>query len=235
MYISANAQGITVTYKTEPKMESININVDNPAIAEALRSQMAAGMTSTRFLLYNNGESVYQSKAKNADDNMMKEQSSSGITIIMVENDNSLYKNQKANRLISQEYIMDKAFLISEELEKPDWALQNEKKEIAGYTCSKATNKEETVTAWYCAAIPINDGPYIYWGLPGLIMQVETETLLITATEVSQTADLSQIKEPTSGKKTSREEFEKIRLKKMEEMGAQSGSGTNVKIDIINP
>lgn len=232
--MSVNAQGIMVTYKTEPKMESIDISVDNPAIAEAIRSQMAAGMTTIRYLLYNNGESIYRSKV-NSTDEAMPEQASSGITIVVVNNDNSLYKNQKENRQVAQEYIMDKAFLITEKLNDFGWVLSNEKKEVAGYSCNKAISKDGNVTAWYCAAIPVNDGPYVYWGLPGVILQVETAAQLITATEVNRATSMEQIQVPTSGKKVAREEFEKTREKKMKEMSEISGGGSDVKIDIIKP
>jgi GLPGLI family protein len=55
-----------------------------------------------------------------------------------------------------------------------DWELQNGKKTIAGLTCSKATTKYggREYTAWYTTEIPIPDGPYIFNGLPGLIVKV---------------------------------------------------------------
>lgn len=55
-----------------------------------------------------------------------------------------------------------------------DWELQNETKTIAGLTCSKAMTNYggREYTAWYTTEIPISDGPYIFNGLPGLIVKV---------------------------------------------------------------
>jgi GLPGLI family protein len=46
---------------------------------------------------------------------------------------------------------------------------------IAGIQCYKATTQYggRTYIAWYSPQIPINDGPYIFHGLPGLITKVE--------------------------------------------------------------
>jgi len=54
------------------------------------------------------------------------------------------------------------------------WKLKNETKTIAGLTCSKATTNygRREYTAWFTTEIPISDGPYIFNGLPGLIVKV---------------------------------------------------------------
>lgn len=45
---------------------------------------------------------------------------------------------------------------------------------IKNYLCYKAQTDYggRKYTAWYCPEIPISDGPYKFWGLPGLIMQI---------------------------------------------------------------
>ena len=45
---------------------------------------------------------------------------------------------------------------------------------IKNYVCNKATVKLEgrEYTAWYTSEIPISDGPYKFWGLPGLILKI---------------------------------------------------------------
>ena len=57
---------------------------------------------------------------------------------------------------------------------KLDWALSSEEKELQGYVCKKATcsYRGRDYTAWYCPDIPINDGPYVFNGLPGLILEI---------------------------------------------------------------
>ncbi len=43
-----------------------------------------------------------------------------------------------------------------------------------GYTCHKATTeyRGRKYTAWYTTDIPISSGPYIFEGLPGLILAI---------------------------------------------------------------
>ncbi|MBG6062465.1 GLPGLI family protein [Flavobacterium sp. CG_9.1] len=68
---------------------------------------------------------------------------------------------------------------IIEKLTKFDWRLINESKTINGYACKKATttntayNSNQSIVAWFTEAIPVNDGPAQYHGLPGFIIQIE--------------------------------------------------------------
>ena len=57
---------------------------------------------------------------------------------------------------------------------KIDWTLSQEKREIAGFICQKATAfafGREWI-AWFTSEIPMSDGPYKFRGLPGLIIEV---------------------------------------------------------------
>lgn len=51
----------------------------------------------------------------------------------------------------------------------------NEDNIIAEYTCKEAQTyfRRRQYTAWYTLAIPINDGPYKFKGLPGLIVKIK--------------------------------------------------------------
>jgi GLPGLI family protein len=55
-----------------------------------------------------------------------------------------------------------------------DWEIQKEVKEIMGLNCIKAKTSYggRTYIAWFTTEIPISDGPYIFHGLPGLIIKV---------------------------------------------------------------
>lgn len=55
-----------------------------------------------------------------------------------------------------------------------DWQLYPDTLKIKNYICNKATVKLEgrDCIAWYTPEIPISDGPYKFWGLPGLILKV---------------------------------------------------------------
>lgn len=58
-----------------------------------------------------------------------------------------------------------------------DWKLENESKKLNGYIVKKATAKlyNRKWVAWYAPDLPIQDGPYVFHGLPGLIIKIEDE------------------------------------------------------------
>ncbi len=79
--------------------------------------------------------------------------------------------------------------------------------------------KENTITAWYCPEIPINQGPENYWGLPGLILEVnDGKTIILCSKIVMNSKDKVEIIPPTKGKEVTQKEYDEIIKKKMEEM-----------------
>lgn len=86
--------------------------------------------------------------------------------------------------------------------------------------------KEIEITAWYTPEIPVNQGPENYWGLPGLIMEINTgKTVILCSKVVLNPKDKKEIKAPTKGKAVSQKEFDDIVMKKMEEMSEMGGRG----------
>ncbi|TXG38472.1 GLPGLI family protein [Seonamhaeicola maritimus] len=78
---------------------------------------------------------------------------------------------------------------------------------------------ELDVVVWYTPQIPVSQGPSDYWGLPGLILEVnEGRTTILCSKIVMNTNDKDVIKVPSKGKEVSRAEFDEISKKKMEEM-----------------
>ena len=101
-----------------------------------------------------------------------------------------------------------------------------EKKEGAKPTEEKKTNfldavevpKEIVVTAWYTPEIPVSQGPEGYWGLPGLILEVnDGRTTILCSKVVLNPKDKVEIKPITKGKVVSQKEYDDAVMKKMEE------------------
>lgn len=62
--------------------------------------------------------------------------------------------------------------------QKPEWKILPEKQKIGDYNTQKAMTSfggREWV-AWFTTEIPIQDGPYKFYGLPGLIVKLEDTT-----------------------------------------------------------
>lgn len=84
------------------------------------------------------------------------------------------------------------------------------------------TPKVETITAWYTPQIPVSTGPKDYYGLPGLILEVNAGRTTMLCTEVVINPKNSvEIKEPKKGKKINREEYNTIIKEKSEELREQ--------------
>jgi GLPGLI family protein len=89
--------------------------------------------------------------------------------------------------------------------------------------------KEVTITAWYSPEIPISQGPENYWGLPGLILEVnDGKTIILCSKIVLNSKEKVEIKEATNGKVISQKDYDETVVKKMEEFRQMNqGKGGN--------
>ena len=89
--------------------------------------------------------------------------------------------------------------------------------------------KETVITAWYTPEISVNQGPENYWGLPGLILEVnDGKTVILCSKVVLNPKVKTEIKAPTKGKVTTQKEFDETVVKKMEEFrDMNQGRGRN--------
>jgi GLPGLI family protein len=170
----------------------------------------------------------------------------------------SLYfKNLKEKRFVSKTEIMGKTFLIKDSIPNYQWQLTSETKNIGNYTCYKAiftkeveniimtvengetkqTKKSETITttAWYTSQIPISNGPTVYHGLPGLILEINDGKTTIVCTEIAlNPSEKITISEPDKGKIVTQAEYDKISDEKtkelMERFQSRDGKGIEIKI-----
>lgn len=91
---------------------------------------------------------------------------------------------------------------------------------------SKEDEKEEVqktelvpVIAWYSMDIPVNHGPGDYWGLPGLILEINAGNTQIMCTKiVMNPKEEADISEPRKGKVMTQKEYDAMLKEKMKEM-----------------
>jgi len=95
------------------------------------------------------------------------------------------------------------------------------------------------VTAWYTLDVPVSHGPGDYWGLPGLILEIDAgQTKILCTKIVMNPKEKSEIIEPKKGKVVSQKEYDIILEEKMKEMRDRmsnereksGGSGRHIRI-----
>lgn len=87
----------------------------------------------------------------------------------------SIKKNYSAKNFIYQNDLITKTFQFNKiPLPIFNWKITNTTKTLLGYKCQLATltYKGRDYKAWFSTAIPIQDGPWKFYGLPGLIFKI---------------------------------------------------------------
>ncbi len=233
---SQQLQGVA-TYQTqrhiEMKMDSTSgmNNEMQKSIQEQLRKQFQKEYS----LTFNGNEKIWKENASIAKPQMP----TSGIQIHISTNDDELYHNLAESKYVQQTDLMGKPFLVTDSLKRPEWKLEKEIKNIGQYTCFKATLTEEitntfmtnatdetevkketrVTTAWYTLDIPVKHGPDKFWGLPGLILEVNDGKMAMMCTKVVlNPREELVIETPTKGKEVDQKEYDRISEEKTKEM-----------------
>lgn len=171
------------------------------------------------------------------------------------------YKNIKTRQFIQDQEFFGRQFLITDTLQKFEWKMGTETKQIGQYLCMKATaikkvdefdwrsmrrkksfekNRDKSkadstkaksvtedievpktieVTAWYTPQIPINHGPDEFWGLPGLILEVNADQTSILCSKIVMNPEQKfKIQAPDKGRIISRSDYNETVKLKMKEM-----------------
>ena len=246
-------QGIA-TYKSHRKVDlKIDEEKVNSEMQKSIQEQLKKQFQQEYTLEFNRNESIYKRVEKL---DRPSAPSSSGITIKISQGSDILYKNIQENRYSNKTEISGKIFLIKDTLQSKKWQLVNETKYIGEYACFKAVFEEEytiktiteddkfedvtkqrTVTVWYTPQIPVSSGPEDYFGLPGLILEInDGEMTLICSKIVLNPKESFKIEAPDKGKQVSQKEFDDIQEKKnkemMENFQSRRGNGDRVMIRV---
>jgi len=76
--------------------------------------------------------------------------------------------------------VDSREFFIYDNVPKVDWKIEeNQIKTIAGYKCIKATGvfRGTNVTAYFTKQLPYSAGPFKFFGLPGLILDIRADNM----------------------------------------------------------
>lgn len=88
----------------------------------------------------------------------------------------TVIRNRQDANYILQDKVY-KWYQYKEDVPDFTWKLSSESTMILGYNVQKATTtfKGRDYTAWYTKDIPTPEGPFLFSGLPGLILRVEDD------------------------------------------------------------
>ena len=144
-----------------------------------------------------------------------------------------VYWDLGKNEEIRHIEFMTRNFVVSGPIEKKAWKLTSKMVKILDYTCSGAELKqgEDLITAWFTTEIPVSIGPAVYSGLPGLILAIEINgEYAFIATSIDLTPPKEGVlSKPDSGKKVTREKFDKTVAEKEKEWKETRGRGRGVR------
>ena len=260
---AAFAQGFTgrAHYKSTSK---ISISMDSTKMAPEQMAQIQASlkkqMEQNYVLSFNQTESTWK-KEESLGGGPATASSGGAVFMVATSGEGSmLYKNIADQSYVQEREVMGKEYLIQEKSEPFEWELSGETKKVGNYTVQKASftkivdskrfstgmtemeNVKDTlqVTVWFTPEIPVSHGPENYFGLPGLILEVQNQgrTLICEKIELNPSAEPVVIERPSKGKEISLEEFKKMEEEGMKQMmnryQGKPGSGATMQIRIGN-
>ena len=260
---AAFAQGFTgrAYYKSTSQF---SIKMDSTKMAPEQIAQIQASlkkqMEQNYILSFNQTESTWK-KEESLGGGPATASAGGAVFMVATSGEGStLYKNIADQSFLEQQDMMGKAYLVKDMLEPVEWELSEETKKVGNYTVQKASytrivdskrfstgmtemeNVKDTlqVTVWFTPEIPVAHGPENFFGLPGLILEVQNQgrTLICEKIELNPSADPVVIERPSKGKEITQAEFRTVQEEGMKQMmnryQGKPGEGNRMEIRIGN-
>ena len=84
-----------------------------------------------------------------------------------------LFRNINDGETMVYRKMGGEAYSYTESTEMPAWQILSETKEVMGYSCQLASCdfRGRRWYAWFSSDIPVNEGPWKLFGLPGLVLE----------------------------------------------------------------
>ena len=149
----------------------------------------------------------------------------------------NIYKDISTKTYMKDANMFSKSYTVKDELPTYDWKITRETKTILGNEARKATFEKDgqITTAWYATKIPAKTGPENYWGLPGLILEVQTNLeqgpfkgeKIITISDIKTSADKKAIEKPKSKSTITEAELEQLQKEQRQRFEQMRDQGVN--------
>lgn len=163
IYNICNCQDYKILYKMSYRADSLSEFVFQKDMILDINSK------NTSFSSYK----MYQSDSAYAKDKILGKDNLNRF----IDYDFMIIKN-KEKKIIKKYYkfsIFNGVYTLKEEYPLFNWKVSKQTKEINGYFCQKAelNYKGRYWEAWFTQDILLQEGPYIFHGLPGLIIKMK--------------------------------------------------------------
>ena len=85
-----------------------------------------------------------------------------------------VYKNTLKGEMMVTDGFSMQDYIYMDELKPQAWTIGEDTTRVLNYLCQKAecNFRGRHYIAWFTAEIPVSDGPWKFFGLPGLIMEI---------------------------------------------------------------
>ena len=166
--IDAQNLGLKIVYQQEKKIEHIkSLPLPREAMVNLIRR---ARDEKDRFVLeIQDGMSYYYPITGN----------------VFTRNFKNYNKNQSYT-VLESDINLEKPNAAKREFEEYEWVVdKKEIQTILGYKCYRAESVKGVV-AWFAPELKYPDGPISYGGLAGVILKVETNSMVISAVEIEK-------------------------------------------------
>ena len=140
--------------------------------------------------------------------------------------ENTVWQDMERKTYHGIKELFGSTFEIVDSLPKYKWKIHDEMRQIAGYTCRKATTiilDTVVVVAYYTPQIMLSGGPESFNGLPGMILGLAVPRLYTSwfATEVRfEAAELPKVDLGKKPKELSNKKFQESIEERLKEWGS---------------
>jgi len=141
-----------------------------------------------------------------------------------------IYYDKAKNIFLKKTVLPDgRSVLVKYDSISFKWYIDQKPEKLGHYTVYKATTtyKGNPVIAWFTPEIPVDGGPELFHGLPGLILVLKWKNYTYTTTKIEETN--TDIQPPSAPEQITAKEYEEI----LGKHGFNLGSD-NFKVIIIN-
>ena len=127
-----------------------------------------------------------------------------------------VYADHDEDSIVYTKNLVNKNFVVKRNFVDFDWEIKKDAskkimeldaKKAVGKYYNHVTNEHLTVEAWFVPSIPLQAGPDIFMGLPGLIVEVNLKGAVVSASKIEPVDDL-KVEKIDDSKSLSQQEFD---------------------------